>query len=557
MTKFISLNKSNNQSNKIGNMLAVTIFLVNVLIVVILKPEHPIQNIIIKAIVVLIFCAVFVFFARELNALWRWLLTIIIILLSLVVIVLIVLKPLKEFFLPQRFPTDIFSVLVTTFGQGDKYKASNDGVELRKLLIKAIETKIENRGLRKEISVKYDIRIIANKNSARKRGEQRNADIVIWGWCTHDKKTLFPKLEILNKDLLETKIVKKEGFEEVVSLEGSYEIANLMAKRIDLLVHFIFALSFLSNKKYDYAIENFRELIRDVAKYISEYDMKKEPIKKEVLDLFIGDAYYSANKPDSAIAMYQAILDYTESAQAYLHLGFVYQNYNGKKISEIRNAYEKAADLDAMVIPQVSNNLGVALLYRNRRLAEQCDYKFSESIQMFHQAIAFDSNFASAHVNLGTLYYIKGNFYQAEIELMKGISIDPENAMAYNNLGLTYKKLNDINRAIEYLKAAIKREPNIAVIYNNLGNAYRKLPEIDSAIIDSAIAAYQNAISTDTNYATPHFNLSYCYEAKGNIQKAISELERFLQLSSDTFWNKDAQEDLKRLRNSTKTRLLK
>lgn len=80
--------------------------------------------------------------------------------------------------------------------------------------------------------------------------------------------------------------------------------------------------------------------------------------------------------------------------------------------------------------------------------------------------------------------------------------------------------------AIKTTQAIISLEPNNPARYYQLG----VLLSVEKNN-DAAIAAFERAIALNTSYANARYNLALVYEQKGDIQKAIEQLEVVLELN--------------------------
>ena len=95
----------------------------------------------------------------------------------------------------------------------------------------------------------------------------------------------------------------------------------------------------------------------------------------------------------------------------------------------------------------------------------------------------------------------------------------------YYNLGAVKYSAGKYEEAIAALQQAIDRDPNFAYPHNGLGEVYRVQGQYEQAI-----AAYHQAIALDPNYAYPHIGLGVVYYHQGQYEEAIAAYHRAIAL---------------------------
>jgi len=117
------------------------------------------------------------------------------------------------------------------------------------------------------------------------------------------------------------------------------------------------------------------------------------------------------------------------------------------------------------------------------------------AIQLYQQSIAVHPT-AEAHTFLGWTYSFQGRLDDAIAACKEAIAVDPDFGNPYNDIGSYLIKLGRPEEAISWLEAAIE--------------APRYEPR---------------------HY--PHCNLGQVYWSKGELNKAIAEFERALEIEPD------------------------
>lgn len=106
----------------------------------------------------------------------------------------------------------------------------------------------------------------------------------------------------------------------------------------------------------------------------------------------------------------------------------------------------------------------------------------TEAIAAYHKVLDLEPAHAAAHINLGTLYYNRQDFAQAEKHYRSAIESDPRYALAYFDLGNVLDETGRVQEAVQTYKIAIQLAPTYADAHYNLALAYEKLREPRKAL---------------------------------------------------------------------------
>ncbi len=141
------------------------------------------------------------------------------------------------------------------------------------------------------------------------------------------------------------------------------------------------------------------------------------------------------------------------------------------------------------------------------------------------KAIALDSLFNAARVNLAHLYHNEGNIQRA-IDLFKlVITIEPGYGPGYYSLGLLYAEDNRMEEAIYYLRRAVEIEPGNPRMYYNLALAYQKLQRIREAE-----KTYLQGLGIDPGNGELLYALTILYVQQGQFESASQYLEKLKKI---------------------------
>jgi tetratricopeptide (TPR) repeat protein len=98
-----------------------------------------------------------------------------------------------------------------------------------------------------------------------------------------------------------------------------------------------------------------------------------------------------------------------------------------------------------------------------------------EAIEAYIKTLELDPHHAAGHINLGTLYYNRQDYAQAEEHYRHAVEADPRYALAYFDLGNVLDETGRLQEAIQTYKQAIQLAPTYADAHYNLALAYEKL----------------------------------------------------------------------------------
>ena len=148
------------------------------------------------------------------------------------------------------------------------------------------------------------------------------------------------------------------------------------------------------------------------------------------------------------------------------------------------------------------------------------------------KAVELDPSNGSAAYNLAYALEDKNDFHQAVEWYSKAIKADSSLIPAYSALGRLYNILNQPVDAIMILNLANKKYPEsdtIYLIYKNLGNSYYLQGLQDSAMKYLELSYNLNPSEPETNLF-----LAKACEATGDLNRAIEQWQKYINLETDT-----------------------
>lgn len=122
------------------------------------------------------------------------------------------------------------------------------------------------------------------------------------------------------------------------------------------------------------------------------------------------------------------------------------------------------------------------------------------------------------------------------------VELDPTHAAAYINLGTLYYNRQDYVQAEQFYRRAIEVDPRYALAYFDLGNVLD-----ETGRLQEAIRAYHSAISLAPTYADAHYNLALAYEKSRLPRKALAHWRAYSKLDTIGPWAIHAKNQVKKI----------
>ena len=203
--------------------------------------------------------------------------------------------------------------------------------------------------------------------------------------------------------------------------------------------------------------------------------------------LMLSAAAYNRNIvwTDKVVFWTDVVEKAPRSAQAYINLGSAYAN-KAMYGNALEN-YERALKLD-------SSHAGA---YSGMSEAYAGIGRLDEALDACLKAIAMAPNLTAAHVNCGTVSFLRKDYESAIINYEKALSIAPSNVGITRNLAATLETVGRLDEAIGLYEEILKRTPREPDIYINIGNLLMKSGRLKEAEI-----YFNEAIRLKPEYAS-------------------------------------------------------
>jgi cellulose synthase operon protein C len=162
------------------------------------------------------------------------------------------------------------------------------------------------------------------------------------------------------------------------------------------------------------------------------------------------------------------------------------------------------------------NNLGV--VYYNKGL-------YAEAVRHFELALELDPRMQVAERNLQICYFGTGHLASQTMELRRRLEANPSDSSARDQLARLHYNSGDLPSAVRELRALLTARPNDASVHLRLART-----ELKRGDLDAALDSLRRAESLDGRNARVHFMIGEVLYQRGKSGEAREALERAVGL---------------------------
>jgi tetratricopeptide (TPR) repeat protein len=119
---------------------------------------------------------------------------------------------------------------------------------------------------------------------------------------------------------------------------------------------------------------------------------------------------------------------------------------------------------------------------------------------------------------------------------------DPKHASAHINIGTLYYQRHELTMAEHHYRAALDADPNYALAHFDLANVLDETYRCHDAIME-----YEIALRLAPTYADAHYNLALAYERMREPRKALPHWRAYIKLDMSSPWATHARNQIKRI----------
>jgi tetratricopeptide (TPR) repeat protein len=149
------------------------------------------------------------------------------------------------------------------------------------------------------------------------------------------------------------------------------------------------------------------------------------------------------------------------------------------------------------------------------------EHEYAEAADLLRRYLQRNPGDREAYGQLGKIYLLNDQTEMATQALSRAIPVG-----TLNNYATALKKAGKNEDAENIFKMALKLNPHDSEVLFNLGNLYNATERLELAR-----NSYLQAIQAKPGFAEAHYNLGLIYAKLGDRPKAVTHLEKFLQLS--------------------------
>ncbi len=144
------------------------------------------------------------------------------------------------------------------------------------------------------------------------------------------------------------------------------------------------------------------------------------------------------------------------------------------------------------------------------------------------RAVDATSQAARTAEQAGDLARLNKEYVKAAVEYEKALRFDPNNSTLLNKLGIVELKIEDTRGARKSFNLALKYDARNELALNNLGAL-----ELIQRRYKPATHYLKQALALDESNASAHLNLAEAWMGMGQVDRAMTEYSRALELDSD------------------------
>ncbi|WP_287734441.1 tetratricopeptide repeat protein [Microcystis sp. M113S1] len=187
---------------------------------------------------------------------------------------------------------------------------------------------------------------------------------------------------------------------------------------------------------------------------------------------------------------------------------------------------EKLAEIKAYLSDSPSlDPVQTSELWHKKGLIHAMGKEYEQAIASYDQALEFKPDKHEAWTNRGFALGNLGRFEEAIASYDQALEIKPDFHEAWYNRGSALDDLGRYEEAIASYDQALEIKPDKHEAWYNRGNALDNLGRYEEAI-----ASYDQALEINSNDANTYYNKACCYGLQNNVELAIENLQRAINL---------------------------
>ena len=169
---------------------------------------------------------------------------------------------------------------------------------------------------------------------------------------------------------------------------------------------------------------------------------------------------------------------------------------------------------------------GSALLHVLCAQIYEHNHEYTNAVSEYKIALRMRFDFPGVHLSLGHDYWKMGRMDSSEKELRQGLRRDPLNPVGSYDLATLLAAKREFQEAIPLLQISITGQPKFMRAHLLLGKCYASLGDVEKAIRE-----FSRAVQLGPKEPSPHYLLARLYARSREKEKSEHELAVFEKLS--------------------------
>lgn len=138
-----------------------------------------------------------------------------------------------------------------------------------------------------------------------------------------------------------------------------------------------------------------------------------------------------------------------------------------------------------------------------------------------------------SYLDDGIMDFYEGNFNSAIEKFNKSIELEKNMSVSYFYRGAAYHSIGEYDEAMLDYTKALSIDPNMTDAYYNRTKIILSRKDIQNPDIKKAVSDLEKALELDEKFADALYALAAAYKKLEDYHKALEYLEKLLQISPD------------------------
>ncbi|UCC38693.1 MAG: tetratricopeptide repeat protein [Candidatus Aminicenantes bacterium] len=160
---------------------------------------------------------------------------------------------------------------------------------------------------------------------------------------------------------------------------------------------------------------------------------------------------------------------------------------------------------------------------------------YEKALELLKESISLDDTIHQAHSEISRLYYLQKRYEDAIKHAKEAIFLEENYSPPYRLLAAIYEEMGNMEESQKY--TILAQEVGGMSGIDKYNEAVKC---INSGEVDSAIRLLEEAVQIDPKLADGYYQLGLSYMNKAENEKAISNLEKYLELEPEGQYAKTA-----------------